>query len=180
MNIHQLMKEDVLSTISKFRHCFQMQRLLFMCHDAYFQKRALIWRASFPCIHLAAPEEEGYRIILGAHDRTQEYCFDLWSWKSQRYNSKSVFAVARTAKWLTASLRSSEVNSSLDPWEGRHGHPARKQTPKARCLDLHKYAPFIIGSASGSPLLEFQKYLKRLTIAGPLTAISAHHPALLL
>lgn len=108
-------KKFFLSTISKFRYCFQMQRLLFVCQDVYFQKWALIWRAFFPPIHLAAPEEEDYTIISGAHDLTQECCSNLWSWTSQQYNSKSVLAVARTANWLTKSLLLSEVNSSLDP-----------------------------------------------------------------
>lgn len=63
MNIHQLRKDYVLPTIHQIQ--IVLSDAEFGCQGVYFQKRALIWRASFPCFHRAAPEEEGYRMILG-------------------------------------------------------------------------------------------------------------------
>lgn len=78
-----VMKYSSIDERSFSLHNQQIQILLSDAETAVCVPRCIFSKVGsnlaslFPPIHLAAPEEEDYRIISGAHDLTQEYYSNL-------------------------------------------------------------------------------------------------------
>lgn len=168
MNIHQLMKEEFPPTISKFRCCFQMQRLLFVCQDLYFSKVGTDLRSVFS------------KYPHGCHwrGRVQNYPGGsrsssgiwLWSGKSQQHNSKSIFTSARTANRLTKCLLLDELKHLFRflCFHRLEGDTQLDQAPAVRCQSPPVCTLHNSMYLRWSPI-RISDVLKWLKVAGSLT-----------